>query len=141
MTSVHSLIDQYAKANYKLCGYRFLDLEKLCTESLYSKEIQQRTAGNFIDNVSPWITEIRTVIATADTTQFSTLLGKIRRASGFLCIEPLQALLFSLEKTAFNLCQEDYATIAHKAIGQIETLLAETKDYIESLQAGKSYGA
>jgi len=141
MTSAHSLLDQYAKANFQLCGYRFLDLEKFCTEDLYSKEIQQRTAGSFIGCVSPWIQEARIVMASADAVRFSVLLGKIRRAAGLLCIEPLQALLFSLEKTSFRLYQEDYVIMAGKAICQIETLLAEAKDYIESVQAGKSYGA
>ena len=141
MTSAHSLIDQYAKANFQLCGYRFLDLEKFSTESLYSKEIQQRTAGNFIDSVSVWIQETPDVIANADAVRLSLLLGKIRRAAGLLCIEPLQALLFSLEKTSFRLYQEAYVALVGKAIGQIELLLTEAKDYLESVQAGKSYGA
>lgn len=141
MTSAHSLIDQYAKANFQLCGYRFLDLEKFCTESLYSKEIQQRTAGNFIDSVSAWIQEAAGVIADADATQLSALLGKIRRAAGLLCIEPLQAALFSLEKTSYRLYQEAYVAGVCKAIEQIELLLLEAKEYLASVQAGKSYGA
>jgi hypothetical protein len=141
MTSAHSLIDQYAKANFQLCGYRFLDLEKFSTESLYSKEIQQRTAGNFIDSVSVWVQEAHAVIAGADAAQLSVLLCKIRRAAGLLCIEPLQAFLFSLEKTSFKLYQEAYVARVCKAIGQIELLLSEAKDYVTSVQAGKSYGA
>src|SRR6186713_2814672 len=119
MTSAHPLIDQYAKANFQHCGYRFLDLEKFCTESLYSKEIQQRTAGNFIDSVSGWIQETAGVMANADAAQLSVLLGKIRRAAGLLCIEPLQAVLFSLEKTSYRLYQEDYVAGVRQAIGQI----------------------
>lgn len=132
MTSAHAMIDQYAKANFQLCGYRFLDLEKFCTESLYSKEIQQRTAGNFIDTVSVWVQEAPTVIAGADAVQLSVLLCKIRRAAGLLSIEPLQALLFSLEKTSFRLYQEAYVARVCKAIGQIELLVTEAKDYIAS---------
>jgi hypothetical protein len=141
MTSAHSLIDQYAEANFQHCGYCFLDLEKLCAESLYNKEIQRRTASNFIDSVSAWLGETAGIIASADILGLSLLLGKIRRAAGLLCIEPLQALLFSLEKTSFRLYQEDYVALVGKALDQIGLLLTEAKDYIESVQSGKSYGA
>jgi hypothetical protein len=141
MTSAHSMLDQYAKANFKLCGYHFFDLEKFSTESLYSKEIQQRTAGNFIDSVPTWIQEARRMTDHADALQLNIVLGKLRRAAGLLCIEPLQALIFNLEKTSTKIYQETYIASVWKVLDQIEQLLAEAKEYLENMQAGKSYGA
>jgi hypothetical protein len=141
MTSAHSMLDQYAKANFQLCGYHFLDLEKFCTESLYSKEIQQRTAGNFIDSIPAWIQDARRMTIHGDAFQLNTVLGRIRRAAGLLCIEPLQALIFSLEKTSAKIYQESYVASVWKALDQIEQLLTEAKEYLETMEAGKSYGA